>query len=133
MNDITPLTPQQAFDLALQGIRGQDYQRSVNHGALGACAYRGDNGLKCAVGHMIPAALYSPTMEGAVIGNLLRMPQGEALRQLLGSCSPAMLSALQRVHDTFLEAGPHAFEDHMAHIALGYGLTYTPPTVEIAK
>lgn len=47
------LTLQQVFDRALQGIHDQDYQQSLKGGTQGACAYRGENGRKCAIGHCI--------------------------------------------------------------------------------
>lgn len=37
------------------------------------CRYRGANGVKCAVGLLIPDAIYTPAMEGMPVGELARV------------------------------------------------------------
>lgn len=68
-------------------------ERSVN--VQGNCMYRGPNGLKCAIGHLIPDELYSPEMEGMsarmVIEGVLEIP----LTKEQGN----LFNALQRSHD----------------------------------
>lgn len=128
-------TDQQMFDMALEGVRGQDYEQSViinKHGER-ICTYRGANGLKCAVGHMIPDELYDPKMDcsaetasGISVEILvLRFPK---VGDLLPNSN--LLGRLQEVHDRMDRLpGKHAetFEADMAQIAKKYKLTYTPP------
>src|SRR5687767_5712675 len=51
---------QTIFNAMWTGLSGQGWKRSI---ADGSCLYRGPGGLKCAVGHLIPDALYDPGME----------------------------------------------------------------------
>lgn len=59
---ICDLTAQELYDRALFGIRRQEYE---------SCRYRGDNGLKCTLGHAIDDEEYQPSMEGATAIDLL--------------------------------------------------------------
>lgn len=63
INTITPLTAQQVFDAALFGIRKQEYVKSYLVGQ--GCAYRGQHGLKCGIGHAIPDACYNPLFDNS--------------------------------------------------------------------
>ena len=45
------MTEQEIFNAAYLGLKAQGFKQSVN--ALGECKYRGDNGLKCAIGHCL--------------------------------------------------------------------------------
>ncbi len=81
-------------------------QRSVTAGD-GLCAYRGDNGLMCAVGCLIPDDHYDPKFEGTyVLSNQLR-PVLKALGILDGAQydtaeyekSADLLERLQSLHD----------------------------------
>jgi hypothetical protein len=59
-------TPQELFDFVAAHLR-QQKSKSMNNES--ACAYRGDNGRKCAVGCVIKDEEYSPWMEGkSVVG-----------------------------------------------------------------
>lgn len=61
------------------------------------CRYRGDNGSKCAVGHLIPDSVYNRTFEGRTYNNLrLAAPEVE---KLLGSENISFLIRLQHAHD----------------------------------
>lgn len=52
---------QDDFDKAVGGVIAQGgFARDEN----GKCFYRGEGGLKCAVGHLIPDSAYKPEMEG---------------------------------------------------------------------
>lgn len=48
---------QEIFDKVFTGLRSQGFERSFNKRSQ-RCKYRGDNGMKCAVGHLIPDELY---------------------------------------------------------------------------
>lgn len=56
-----PLSKQEIYNNALFGIRGQNYARSATVG--GRCVYRGDRGLKCALGHSIPDSEYTERLD----------------------------------------------------------------------
>lgn len=67
-----------AFDAVCAGFEAQGWERSVtsiSNGSSGNvevfCAYRGDEGRKCAAGHLIRDGRYLPSMEGRNISALL--------------------------------------------------------------
>ena len=53
---------QSLFDQMLTGLAKQGWRQSYFHNGKGCC-YRGPEGLKCAVGHLIPDSLYEPEMD----------------------------------------------------------------------
>lgn len=56
------------------GLKSQEFQRSMfvsPRNGREMCAYRGTDGLKCAIGHIISDENYSPEMEGNGVGDLL--------------------------------------------------------------
>lgn len=135
INTITPLTAQQVFDAALFGIRTQGYVKSyrVSRG----CAYRGEHGLKCGIGHAIPDACYNPLFDSSshstIIGELLdnSRKQFDVLRRLFGGVPVYVLEDIQAAHDEMLATYPseddkQRWEQRMEDIAVAYGLTYTP-------
>lgn len=60
------------------------------------CAYRGVDGLKCAVGALIPDELYSPAMENVTVNGLLDL-RFEALHEHIQHVD--LLCDLQSIHD----------------------------------
>lgn len=56
------MTRQEIFNKAYIGIRDQGFVRSVV--GLHSCKYRGENGAKCAFGHLIPEEEYDEILEG---------------------------------------------------------------------
>lgn len=84
------MTNQETFDRVAEHLLKQD-AKSLRHGA---CAYRGDAGLKCAVGCLISDEDYEYGIEGCGVWST----------RLLEWChrngySAALLSHLQQVHD----------------------------------
>lgn len=79
------------FKLNFKGKAFRSLVSGVNN-----CAYRGDEGTKCAVGLFIPDELYSPTMEGHLYNDLIRRFSVEHLMPL----SRHGMESLQRVHDS---------------------------------
>jgi hypothetical protein len=103
LNLITHLTPkttkQELFDYVASFLLKQG-KRSFTGGG---CMYRGDNGLMCAAGCVIPDEFYDPVMEGNDINSVVSIrrktkgPQQrfwKTLEKHLG-----LLSELQEVHD----------------------------------
>lgn len=61
---------QDDFDKAVGGVIAQGgFARDEN----GNCFYRGEGGLKCAIGQLIPDSAYTPEMEGKGAGTALDM------------------------------------------------------------
>lgn len=76
------------------------------------CAYRGENGLKCAIGHLIPDDLYLPQFEGTGIHSISPIknsPTGEKLKtaiektigRTLNADDLMVLATLQKIHDDY--------------------------------
>ena len=79
------------------------------------CAYRGDNGMQCAIGCLISDALYTPEMEGRNVSYLcdnsyLKPPSDATL---------ALLCSLQYVHD---QTPPETWPQGLVALAERHGL-----------
>lgn len=61
------LTRQQAYDRMREYFARPDAQQAADDGN---CAYRAEDGSKCAIGCLIPDDLYDPEMEGASTAHL---------------------------------------------------------------
>jgi hypothetical protein len=138
------LTEQEIFDKALQGVRAQG-GGSWRHdfGAhAGYCAYRGDDGSKCAVGHLILDEYYLPSLEGAIVafsGSQRSDQLNEALRLSgVDTSQPrvkALLQELQVCHDVSFDPescgseaqGMGQYERKMQALARRFSLVYTSP------
>lgn len=113
------VTQQETFDTVVAHLRGQN-KKAVDS-ATGECRYRASEGLKCAVGCLIPDEEYNSTLESCSIGSLChenRLPP--SLRQHDFS----LLADLQVIHDHYsVDAWEERFED----LAKECGLKYTKP------
>lgn len=161
--NIVPLTNQQAFDKALFGIRAQGYKASVGvrkdlPKLKGPCLYRGLDGLKCGVGHMIPDEIFNPIFDkgpeggdGSGIITLLDAPYRDyydscdndqdflPLAHLFAECDRELLQSIQAAHDNWLAYGEDRlhtreqcidkWESRMEELAVRHGLVYTPVEV----
>jgi len=94
------MNAQEIFDTVVTHLYTQGKQADNGEGG---CMYRTDEGLKCAVGCLIPDDQYHPSMEGTPV-------------DLLGALLPAylcshvnLLDALQTVHDS-----PDIWKDEVA-------------------
>lgn len=120
---------QEAFErsarhLAAQAARAQDVTTK-------ACMYRAPHGLKCAIGALIPDAIYTPEFDGNgpifadgwhVVTLINRHP---IIKELFSGVDPALLSALQDLHD---QLPPSDWEDAFHKLAedgakRGWGIT----------
>lgn len=102
------MTNQEAFDAVCEHLAQQKTQSLVL--MEGHCAYRGDNGGKCAIGALIPDSEYNTTMECTSAAGLfsINTSDGRVLSyyqkfgghstKLAGVYLP-LLSDLQRCHD----------------------------------
>lgn len=99
---------QTAFNKAYLGLKAQGFERSANPN-YGLCLYRGPNGLKCAIGHIMSNEQYS----------------GESVR-LNSYCIELGLDyyfakRLQLAHDNALDSS--GVEYALKNVAIAYGLT----------
>lgn len=132
------LTKQQIFDTVLTKLREQGRASMQGTG----CAYRGEGGLKCAVGHLMPDNAYDPAYEGLDAGTL---PQEAYAAMNVSYTDIGFLCQLQEAHDYPLQgeaqdhqlgssargSGPVAWwEAEMEEIAAQHNLIYTPVEVQ---
>lgn len=100
---------QQAFDLCVLHLLNQA-QWCVS--ASGQSRYRGLRGGKNAVGALIPEPLYSTSMEGKTVQQLLTAHGPfEGLREHLRGVDPRLLVELQDLHDRTGNCLPSMFRD----------------------
>ena len=109
---------QSLFDRVLRAVRRQGYVRS--EGVAEACTYRGEDGLRCFVGHLITNSEYSREIEGATV----RMLHEFGLFADLTHAALEFLEELQAIHD---DVPPHEWEAAFANLAESFGLEYSPP------
>jgi hypothetical protein len=111
-------TLQEIFDTAYLGLAKQGFERSMGHTRQNfvTCAYRGDDGRKCAIGHCIPDDKYEPDFEGENPNNL-------RVKEAIGDvgASISLLCDLQLCHDRGLE--PDLMERLLSQYAAKHGLT----------
>lgn len=100
-------TNQETFDTVARHLLTQA-EKAIRTGTLDECAYRGDRGLRCAVGCLLPDDLYDPSMEGQ---SCFKGSDVGAIMQRLGY-DPGLLELLQAIHDSRSVAGwPDALGD----------------------
>lgn len=89
---------QEIFDVVANHLLKQQSKSLLSDG-VGKCAYRGVNGLKCAVGILIPDHLYDETMEYKNIQSVI--VDYPAFRGYLnaGEDEIDLLEQLQFIHD----------------------------------
>ena len=93
------MTPQEAFETVANHLLAQG-RPSKNE--KGMCVYRGPNGLKCAVGALIPDESYNPRMEDiCASGIIVRFDDLEFLKEAnLEVNGERLLDVLQELHDS---------------------------------
>lgn len=115
------MNKQEIFDTVYKALLEQG-ESSVNNGV---CAYRGPNGTKCAVGHLIPDDLYEPEFEGK---NILGIHNSilESIFQV-DDINPYLtfIFDLQQAHDNTLNYhGLEAWKREMKSITKSYNLEF---------
>jgi hypothetical protein len=101
---------QGAFDIALLHLLIQGH-RSVS--ASGRSQLRALRGGKSAIGALVPDPLYSKSMEGKTIQQLLAAngPEYDPLRERLSGVALPLLNELQDLHDRTGECLPSLFRE----------------------
>lgn len=101
---------QEAFNKMVQHLRAQKVKSLASDGT---CLYRGPNGLKCAVGALIPDTEYSEEFETVPASTV-----SETL-QCLSGIDYWLLDTMQEVHDL---AAIQDWEDRFKDIAEEFNL-----------
>lgn len=120
---MTMLTNQEIFDRVYKHLMTQG-KRAI--AADGNCRYRGEGGTQCAVGCLIPDAVYTPDIEGCTMSSARNgTRKGEVLADALEASglprsSWDLLADLQEVHDS---RRPEYWADALTWVAKRYGLT----------
>lgn len=130
-------TLQEAFDFIVTNLRKQG-RPSISEGCDDdseetGCAYRGADGMKCAIGFLIKDRFYRPEMEG--FGPVLGHSIATAVKRSGWPCETdehvRFYTSMQRIHDSAgyepLERVIPLWERKWKEIADAYGLVYTPP------
>lgn len=115
---------QEFYDKTMAHLRKQKKMalRLVNGLPIG-CAYRADDGCKCAIGFHIPDDKYKPEMEGLTVGGLIKTyPE---LQDIMPE-NIRLAIDLQHLHDNYADE-PGMFESYAKAIALDFDLIYMPP------
>ena len=117
------ISAQEAFDTVVNHLRAQKVRSLLPEGSHepGNCAYRGENGTKCAFGPFIPDDKYTPQMEGLNV--LFLIEQYDFLKPLREHVY--LLSAMQEIHDNYTTL--QAWERLWRQTAQRFHLKYTPP------
>ena len=112
---MTPLTSQQVFDRAASHLLKQGFRSELPDRS--ACAYRGRNGMMCAVGALIPDEMYDPAMEKKGVG---AFPEyfPEVFKHISGE-QPHLICDLQEMHDHW---EPSSWRKRLGKIAKSYHL-----------
>lgn len=84
------------------------------------CLYRGKDGLKCAIGALIPDRLYNVGIENMGISYL--MSRNADIAKYLGRSHTFFLSELQSIHDSSFHT-PAQWEDKLKMLAKTHDLT----------
>ena len=114
---LSPL--QKAFNVAYRGLMSQGC-RSMNDN--GACKYRGPNGARCAIGHMLPNRLYNVSMEHTTYKTLVQnfpSVKDYLYRKFGGMINDSDMRDLQNAHDR----DDISLEDGLKQFAFEKGLT----------
>lgn len=85
------ISNQEAFDKVARHLLTQK-RKSI--GSKGGCCYRTNEGLRCAIGCLIPDELYDRRLEGFYVSELR-----ELLRKIINNPHMGLLSELQHIHD----------------------------------
>lgn len=115
---MSAITLQSIFDRVYRHLLAQGKPSVLPDGS--GCAYRGANGLACAVGCLIDDEHYDPKLEGS---SVMDHDVETAVRASLGGDVPSdawpMLADLLEVHD---EADPKRWARELGYVADTYGL-----------
>ncbi len=130
-------TNQEILDYVTAHLRNQGRRSVASANAtcfMGACLYRGPDGLSCAVGCLIPDEEYRPDMERRFDELVDKFPRIGIYLRLAESCQrKQILMNLQRIHDNHEHWNRDGFsargEGRIRFLAQTFGLVYQPPAL----
>jgi hypothetical protein len=100
------MTHEEIFDTVARHLLAQKKRSMGPNGQNQKCLYRGPDGLKCAIGCLIPDELYHKCFEGESIGRILNDDSSQVfplsrkeLRSMFAGVSTSFLNDLQELHD----------------------------------
>lgn len=108
-------TPQGVLDFVCKHLLTQGKPSKSKQ--AGGCAYRGDDGLMCAVGCLISDDEYEPDMEGVTIN----AAQVLTVFSWAEPSTISLLESLQGVHDNW---EPACWREELEALAKSYGLRF---------
>jgi hypothetical protein len=112
---------QKLFNIAVRKLLKQNQKSvsatTINMDGSSSCAYRGTDGLRCAIGHAIPDRLYCKEMEGESTDGI----SVKTVLSNLGYTNSDFNMKLQQVHD-FYE--PCQWREMFQDLANQYNLTF---------
>lgn len=125
------LTKQETFDkvakhLLTQMEQSKSWIAAKVHAETPACAYRGNGGLMCAVGCLIPDEIYREGMEGKVAYSVFY--DFDEVRTLFDyrdarvTDFTRLISSLQNIHDC---SEPHEWKGKLCDLAFKDGLDHS--------
>ena len=128
------LSQQEIFTTVVKHLRNQGrkaQQTDVDPDMPGPCLYKTKDGLKCAVGCLIPDHLYHPEMEGRSVRDMVR--KFSTVRELLGiqfihpdgDGLEGNISLLERLQDLHDSISPLNWEREFVSISEHYGFDLT--------
>jgi hypothetical protein len=123
------MTRQQMFNTAYHGLAAQGFQRSVD--GNNGCRYRGDKGLRCAIGYLISDEIAAKLEGFAVCSNAPGVV--ECLKAAgIAPADVGFLRELQEAHDippsfydplVQVDISPAAVKANVENVARKYNLT----------
>lgn len=98
---MTPLTPREIFDHVAAHLlaQGRPALRRTERHNFKQCAYRGDDGCRCAVGCLITDPNYGPELEGLGVESTKVKAALEASGVPCTTENVAVMARLQDLHD----------------------------------
>jgi len=117
-------------DLFHRGVQAIHNQKVASHQDLLGCRYRGPNGTKCAVGHLIADEHYNSSFEGKIVVSSREIIKAieKSIGAKLNSHHIKVLKFLQKAHDNAALKEPkyflYNFHDYAAKYAEELGLDY---------
>lgn len=112
-------TKQETFNQAYLGLKSQKFEKSevvcqgIDEG-LKKCAYRGEGGLKCAAGHLIPDEKFGPDMVAHYNNSSSTTPRIAEILHDEGHDIP-FVEDLQGVHDN--SSSPREMDSRLRMLA----------------
>lgn len=105
---------QEVFDTVAKHLLNQG---RISESPDGSCGYRGQDGMKCAIGVLIPDDLFREEMEGVTVEKLI--PLYSDIGSLFSRVDTGLLNRLQLVHDTI---DPYSWKQELRFLASRYDL-----------